>query len=552
MTDAHSDCDVLIVGAGPVGLALATELASRGISVRVIEQNERVGVQPRAKTTNVRTMEHMRRWGLVGKMRGRSTMLPDQPRRVLFSTTLFGREVYSFENALCAAPIRDERYPEHAEFIPQYVVEGILLDHVTAHPLVTVSFRRRLEEFEQTGSNVTATVSDGEGSQVETIRARFLVGADGARSSVRKRLGIKMSGQSGLVSFVTLVLHLPGLRADPDLRPALFYWLLNPEAPSIMAPMGRDDTWFWSMALPEGASSEETGLVERVRACIGRDVAIEILARDDWTAHRLIADRYRDGVVFLAGDACHLHSPFGGHGMNLGIGDAVDLGWKLAAVLQGWADSALLDTYEIERRPVHEWVLETSTENLASLSDQFASPHLNNDGPEGDAARRAAAAAIEEAKTPEFHSLGLVIGYRYSGSPTIAKEGGPAPETSVTHYAPSAWPGARAPHCWLADGTSLFDHFGPGFTLLRTEGAGHASEGDLLRAAMGVRLPLTVVAPDDDRLRELYGARYALIRPDQHVSWRGDVIEDPDELIGLVRGANGQRQSRDDPVRRTA
>ena len=532
-----NDFDVAIIGGGPVGLALATELTARGHTACVIEQNDRVGVQPRAKTTNVRTMTHMRRWGLAPEMRRRSPLRPDFPRRVRFATGLFGRDIFNFDNAFCASPVRDERFPEHAEFIPQYVVEGILLDHVRAQPLATVRFNTRLEEIEQRPSGgVTAKVRDLETDETGMVTARFLVGADGARSTVRKLLGIQMQGLHSLVSFVTLILRIPGLNADPELEPALFHWLVSPDAPCVMGPMDRQDVWFWGMPQRPGREMPDEELLGFVRKAMRRDFDMEILARDPWTVHKLLADRYRSGDVFLAGDACHLHSPFGGHGMNLGISDAVDLGWKLSAVLEGWAGDDLLDSYETERKPAHRLVLDTSTENVGALSDKFLAPALDDDTPEGDAARKVAAEAVEQVKAPEFRSLGVVLGYRYE-SPLLASEpAGDPPTFSITRYTASAYPGALAPHAWLADGSSLYDHLGKGFTLLRLGTADEAAERALQSAAADMTLPLALFAPGEKALRELYGADYALLRPDQHVAWRGDRIPAPEALLDRVRG----------------
>ncbi|APH71325.1 hypothetical protein BSQ44_08035 [Aquibium oceanicum] len=531
------DFDVSVIGGGPVGLALATELTARGHTVCVIEQNDRVGVQPRAKTTNVRTMTHMRRWGLAPEMRRRSPLAPEFPRRVRFATGLFGHDIFSFENAFCAAPVRDERFPEHAEFIPQYVVEGILLDHVKAHPRATVRFNTRLEELEQmSGGGVAATVRDLKTRKVERVTARFLVGADGARSSVRKLLGIQMQGLHSLMSFVTLILRVPGLNADPELEPALFHWLVSPEAPCVMGPMDKQDVWFWGMPQRPGREMTDEELLGFVRKAMRKDCEMEILARDPWTVHKLLADRYRDGDVFLAGDACHLHSPFGGHGMNLGIADAVDLGWKLSAALEGWAGADLLDSYETERKPAHRLVIETSTENVAALSDKFLAPGLDDDTAEGADARAVAAKAVEEAKAPEFRSLGVVLGYRYASPQIVTDDEGAPPEFSVTRYTPTAFPGSLAPHAWPDDGSSLYDHFGTGFTLLRLGQAEEAAESELTKAAAALKLPLKLFALRDEAVRELYGADYALVRPDQHVAWRGDRLTAPAALLDRIRG----------------
>lgn len=537
MTSLASTTDVLIVGAGPAGLALATELTMQGVSVQVVEQNDRVGVQPRAKTTNVRTMEHMRRWGLAEKVRGLSPVDASVPRRVRFATSLFGGDIKVFDNALSFERRRDERYSENAEWVPQYITERVLLDHVAAQPLATVRFRCKLTEFKSADDGIRAWVYDANAGETIELRARYLVGADGSRSTVRDALGFKMEGDSSIASFVTLILKIPGLLADPDLKPAIMHWLVDPAGPCIMGQMDRDDTWFWGPTPRPGVKIDEAWLTDQIRHSLGGRYDFSILARDTWTAHKLLANHYRSGNVFLIGDACHLHSPFGGHGMNLGVGDSVDLGWKLAACLQGWGGPALLDSYERERRPVHRRVLDSSTENMASLSDQFAAPELKDDSAQGEQARARAAAAIDQQKTPEFRSLGLVLGYRYAGSPIVAHETAAPPPESVTDYRPCAYPGALAPHCWLSDGRSLYDLFGMGFTVLATRET--TAEEKAAVEALGARhaMPLAMVSVPDADLRDLYAASFALIRPDQHVAWRGDKIESLGDMLSLARGA---------------
>ena len=232
--------------------------------------------------------------------------------------------------------------------------------------------------------------------------------------------------------------------------------------------------------------------------------------------------------MFLAGDACHLHPPFGGFGMNMGIGDAVDLGWKLAARLQGWGGAKLLDSYEPERRPVHERTIRESVVNYATTGNQLVRPALDDAGPCGDAARREVGALIQATKGREFYTLGLVVGGPDAHSP-MTVPAGPAPPPG-----PCACPGGVAPHAWLQDGSSLYDHFGTGLTLLATEGR----DGTEAMAEEAVRrgIPLKVVAPGDPTLRSRYAARFALIRPDQYVAWRGDRLPKPGPLLERITG----------------
>lgn len=527
------DADVLVVGAGPSGLALATELLMRGIRVIVVERNDRTGLQPRAKTTNVRSMAQMRRWGLAGQVRARSPLTPDFPRQVSFRTGLFDPPIHLFHDAFCATPGRRDAFPEHAEFIPQYVIEGILADHVAAHPDARLCFGHRLTGFTQDETGVTAEI-EGPGGPAR-LRSRYLVGADGGRSRIRAALRIEMEGQSDMLTFATLILRIPGLDAEPGLVPALFHWIIDAEAASFIGPLDHGDLWYWSKLTPRDTPTET--LLGHVRRAIGREMPMEVVTRDDWVVNSLMAARYREGRVFLVGDACHLHSPFGGHGMNLGIGDGVDLGWKLAAAIEGWGSEALLDSYQNERRGVHAAVIDSATRNVASLSDHFVDPALADPGPAGAAARAATARAVERLKTPEFRSLGLVLGYRYPPSGAVAAEPGAAPPLEVTHYLPTARPGHLAPHAWGADGQSLYDLFGTGFTLLVTGPARDpAGEAALQAEAARRGVPLALAAPGIDGLRALYEANFALIRPDQHVAWRGDTLPAAGALVALMRG----------------
>lgn len=303
--------------------------------------------------------------------------------------------------------------------------------------------------------------------------------------------------------------------------------------------MDRADTWYFMMAILANASVPTPDEARRrVSSALGRDLPMEILTHDPWAAHSLIAERYGDGRIFLAGDACHLHPPYGGYGMNMGISDAVDLGWKLSAQLAGWGGPSLLKSYERERRAVHHRVIDEAVENYSAIPQNLVRPDLEDDGTAGAAARRRLATEILASKPREFKTLGVVLGYHYSGSPTVVDDGSAPPEPHFMQYAPSAHPGCLAPHLWLRDGSSLYDDFGAGFTLLVTAGGAENDIGRLRAAAKELAMPLSIFAPDDDRLRDLYGARMALIRPDQHVAWRSDRLDCPARaILDRVRGA---------------
>lgn len=531
---AACEVDVLIVGAGPVGLAAAIELGQRGAKVRIVEANARVGNAPRAKTTNVRTCEHLRRWGLIDALRAKAPFGVDYPSTVCFATRLAGRPITAFENAFYCRPGQNPLYAEHAQWIPQYKLEEVLQDHVLAQPGVRLSFGTRLEAFTHDIDGVTAVLEGDSGA--ESVRARYLIGADGARSTVRRLLGIRMEGSGGLSRNRMIVFRQPGLEAMHGLPRAVMYWLVNADSPAVMGPLDTGDRWY--IGGPVSALTEDP--VRFIRGATGLDISPEILSVDDWEAHQLLAERYREGRVFLAGDACHLHPPYGGYGMNLGIGDAVDLGWKLAATLQGWGGDGLMDSYERERRPVHRRVVDEAVLNHATRTTNLCVPDIETDGPAGDAAREAVAAQVCAAKAREFDSLGVVLGYRYTDSPLIEDGTGNGADCHPGDFVPSAAPGCRAPHAWLAEGTgsgaSLYDTFGGGFTLLVLDDSADTAAA-LEAAAARQGCPLTIVRLDNPHVRALYGARYALIRPDQHVAWRADAPPpDPEALLRRVTG----------------
>ena len=526
------ETDVLVIGAGPVGLSLAVELGGRGLRVLLAERNERAGHAPRAKTTNIRTRTHFRRWGLAERLAEASPLGVDYPYNVLFVTRLGGRMLARIENGFNAAPVRDDAFPEHAQWIPQYKLEGVLRDRCAEMPSVDLRFNLGFETASQSEDAVEARLATG-GEAVE-VRARFLVGANGARSAVRELIGAIMEGEYGLSRNYNVVFRAPGLAQAQPHGPGVMYWQVNGDGASLIGPMDKDDVWFF---MPTGMKPGETltkaEAADAIRRATAIDLPYEVLSTDEWVASRLIASRYRDRRLFLAGDACHLHPPFGGYGMNMGVADAADLGWKLAAVLQGWGGPALLDSYEVERRPVHVEVMDEAVANHAVLGGQLFREGLEDDSPEGEAVGEEVGRRIIATKTREFRTLATVLGYCYGDSPVIVRDG-PAPQSqSGQDYRPDASPGCLAPHAWLDDGRSLYDLFGQGFALVTAPGA----EAEAARAAREARetaTPLQVVVRPEAAVPDLYQASLTLVRPDQHVAWRGERWEP-----GLLRRVAG-------------
>ena len=522
MSEPEQTADVAIIGGGPAGLAAAIELGMRGVRCILIERTERGGHAPRAKTTHTRSREHMRRWGIAGKLAEAAPFGVDYPSHVTFVTRLGGKLIKRFENGLQCSPQRDERYSEHSQWIPQYKVEAVMREH--AAPLASVDMRYGCEYqgFEQDEDGVIVRYRDLATGAEHKLQVGYLIGADGARSRVRDDIGATMEGTYGLSRNYNIIFRAPGLAEAHGMGPAVMYWQVNPDHPSLIGPMDKGDLWFFMPAdIGPSATYTNEQAVAAIRDSTGLDLDYEVLSSDEWIASRLLADRYRQGRVFLSGDACHLHPPFGGFGMNMGIADSVDLGWKIAAVLQGWGGPQLLDSYEAERRPAHEFVLDESSSNHAVLPSQLVRPHLDEDGAAGDAARAEVAEAIGKAKHKEFYSLGVVLGYCYQASPVIIDDGTSAQWLRGNDYHPRAIPGCLAPHAWLDATTSLYDRFGSGLTLL-VLAPGHAYDIAAARAeAEATATPLTVVEIENPHLLTLYEQPLALIRPDQHVAWRG-------------------------------
>lgn len=535
MTDARPE--VVVVGAGPTGLALAIELGHRGIGCRVVEQTARGGYAPRAKLTNVRTREHLRRWGIADDLAAASPFGVDYPSNIHFVTALGGKSIVRFDRALNCAPTRDERYSEHAQWIPQYKLEAALRAHAETLPTVRLDYGRTFIGFEEEDDVVSVRVADVETGVEQVLETRYLVGADGARSSIRDAIGATMVGRYGLSRNFNIIFEAPGLAEAHPHGDAITFWQLNDEVPSIIGPMDVGDLWYFAPTkLAEGTALSEEDALSLIRRSTRIDLPYRIKSADEWVASRLLADRYSRGSVFLIGDACHLHPPFGGFGMNLGIGDAVDLGWKIAAVLQGWGGPALLSTYEAERRPVHEMVMEEAEQNHKVLPNQLYREGLDDDTPEGAAIRAELAEVITRAKRREFYALSVILGYDYRGSSIVAPEteAGNRPGPGAIDYVPDPTPGCLAPHAWLADGRSLYDLFGAGFTLLVFD-APDAQTRQLVDAAASSGVPLAVVHLPLPEMAELYRATRVLVRPDQHVAWKGDALPAYD-LLALATG----------------
>ncbi|MEV5888474.1 FAD-dependent monooxygenase [Nonomuraea fuscirosea] len=477
---------VLVAGGGPVGLATAVELAYQGVECLVVEPREQVSwLRPRAKTTSARSMELLRRWGLAETLRARAPLAVSWSDQAVFVDSLLGREITRIGGCFGLDLVGSDLAAESGQQAPQPLVEEVLREAV-GDALLT---GRQVIGLREDADGVTVRIASADGAEQE-VRARYVVGCDGPRSVTRAAIGSRYEGRQDARPNYNIVFRAPGLAERMPHGPAVHYWVLNPEQPGMVGRLDLKETW-WCIA--QGVREQDADPVRLVRNLAGADIEVEILATDPWTARMLLADRYASRRVFLAGDAAHQNPPYGGHGFNTGIGDAVNLGWKLAAVLRGWAPEALLATYERERRPIAADTIETAAANMATLAPELANPALMGPDEEFERVRPAVAEAVRRTKDREFHSLDLVLGYTYAGSPIVA---------------PGC--GERLPHRWLTPGESLYDRLGPAFSLV---GDRSAPGADMLVAeARELGVPLRVV--------DLPGEPLALVRPDQHVAWR--------------------------------
>jgi 2-polyprenyl-6-methoxyphenol hydroxylase-like FAD-dependent oxidoreductase len=534
MTAVPARVPVLVVGGGPSGLAAAMELGRRGIEVLLVEPRTALDpLRPRAKTTSVRTMEHLRRWGIADRLRAAAPIPVEHAQDVVFCTSLLGHEITRFSEAFGLWTTPRDIAAEPGQQAPQGVVERVLRDAVAELPSVTMLVGWRVASVLDGPDEARAVLESPDG-EPHRVSADWLLGCDGSSGITRSAIGAKYEGSSGVLPNLSITLRAPELEKRSLAALGIHYWVIGARRGGLMGRLDLDGTW-WAIVQGVDVATEDVDPVTLVRSLVGEDIEVEVMATDPWSARMLLVDRYRGQRVFLVGDAAHLNPPWGGHGFNTCVGDAVNIGWKLAAVLQGWAPETLLDSYQPERRPVAVRTIGAAGDQEAFLAPAFAAADLDDDGATGHGVRRALAEALQ-VKDPEFHSLGLVLGYDYPDSPVVVPDGGRRPEQDVVRYTPSCHPGARLPHAWLPDGSSIYDLLDrDSFTVVRL--APEVDAAPLLDAASRRGLPVRLLDLCHlPRLRSRYQADLLLVRPDQHVAWRGSAVEDPAAILGRVVG----------------
>lgn len=546
--DEGFDTPVLIIGGGPIGLSMAIELGWRGVDCMLIEQGDGSIEHPRTGLVAVRTMELLRRWGLAPAVRA-CGFPEDYDLSMVFCTSLngmlLGREAYP---SMRDSPTPPET-PEKKQRCPQLWLQPILTDAALKQRHATVHFNHRFDSLVADADGVTAQVTDLQTGTARSIRARYLVGCDGAGSKVREQVGVEMQGR--LLSYsINVLIDAPHLTQQHTMGDGERYLFVGPEGTWGNLTVV-DGSAMWRLTVLGTDTKLDLATFDAsqwVRRAMGLDdIPFTILSVIPWRRSEMLADRFVAGRVVLVGDSTHTMSPTGGMGMNTGMQEVLDLGWKLEGALHGWGGQRLIESYGIERRPIAERNIGFSTQNFKAWMDTPSAARVLDDTPEGARTREQLGKRLRDSTRVEWESLGLQIGYRYENSPIVVSDGTPATPDSYSDYVPTSRPGARAPHAWLADGRSTLDLFGRGFVLMAFAGADEAGVDKLAKAFAARRMPFLVERMDaeDDGLALLYERRLVLVRPDGHVAWRGDTVGDSGFIADVVRGAADKQ---DEPI----
>lgn len=540
---------VLIVGAGPVGLTLAMDLASRGVQVTVAETRQRAE-PPSVKCNHIsaRSMEIFRRLGVAAKLRD-AGLPEDFPHDVVYRTSFTGTEIAripipSRKDRFTARDGPDTEWPtaEPPHRINQLFMEPILFAHAETMPGVTVVNRMRIDEFTQDEDAVHASGTDLNSGETVLFECDYLVGCDGGRSATRRAIGAKFVGTDVVARVQSTYIRAPGLPSVEGSGPAWGAILLNPRRSGVVFAIDGSETWLLHNYLrddePEFESVDRDWAIRQILG-VGPNFHYEVISKEDWVGRRLVADRFRDRRAFICGDAAHIWIPMAGYGMNAGIADAANLAWLLAGQLNGWATESVLDAYEAERQPITDQVSRFAMDHAIAMNKHRAQvpAEIEDDTADGRQIRATLGRQLYELNVRQYCCGGLNFGYFYDRSPLIAYDGAEQPAYDMDQFTVSTVPGCRTPHFWLEDGRSLYDAMGADYALLRFDPT--VEVAPLLRAAADVDMPLRVLDVVSAEIPGAYRHALLLSRPDQHVAWRGNVLPtNTVALIDLLRGAS--------------
>lgn len=543
MARENKAADIVIVGAGPVGLTLALALAHQGVRSTLIEMRpEDALAHPKCNTVSARSMEIFRRFGIAGEVR-QAGLPADYPCDVVYATRYtrneLGRLPIPSWSERFSSKGHDAGWPtdEPPHRVSQLFLEPVLRRKAASMSEIDIRYDTELISIEQTDTAAILAVKNTKTGDADSIEARFVVGCDGGRSRVRHEIGVRLQGDDDLGRIKSVFLRSTDLKTKEGLAPAWMTWVINAQQAGTVVVLDGNELYLCHCRIPDGISFDAFDPAQGVRDVMGVDFDFEILAAENWTARRLVAETYRNGRVFLAGDAAHIWLPLGGFGMNAGIEDADNLAWRLAGVVQGWAPERLLDSYETERRPVGDQVSRAALQFAQTQQSVEIPEAMEEETEEGRQLREFVGAVMVERDGAQFNPVGLNFGIPYEDSPVIEYDEGVPPEFTIDTYVPSTVPGCRTPFGKLEDGSSLYDHLSPGFTLLRFDPSLDVSA--IEKAAVAQNLPLSVLDVRGEEIKALYDHPLVLVRPDQRVVWRGhSAPEDAVGLIDKIRGTN--------------
>lgn len=528
------ETDVVIIGGGPVGLGLAIELGQRGIRCILSERHTRPQPIPKGQNLTQRTMEHFYFWGAEPQLRAARTIPPEYG---IGGLTAYGTLLSNYHYDWLQRELVKPFYFKDNERLPQYETEKVLRHRLAEVPSVQALYGWDCERIIQDDDSATVLLTDRSTGKVQAIRAQYVVGCDGSRSTTREQAGITQTLSDHDRRMVLLVFKSQGLHRLLERFPGKsFYNVLHPDLKGYWKFFGRVDlgnTWFFHAPVPLGTTADNFDFRRYLHESVGSPFEVEFEHIGFWDLRFALANHYRSGRIFIAGDAAHSHPPYGGYGVNSGFEDARNLGWKLASVLQGWGHAALLDSYDAERRPV-----------FASTIDDFIAKSIETDRlflESHDPARNRA--AFETAwKARSEGAIGEVHAFEpnYEGSPIVCGTG----QTSLTCSAKGSHQlRARSGHhlapVILANEKNIYEQLGAGYTLLSV-GNDSTAEQMWRDAAGSANIPLTIIHQDAGTQADHYEAAWVLIRPDQFIAWTSEPssinASQIDDILNRIRG----------------
>jgi 2-polyprenyl-6-methoxyphenol hydroxylase-like FAD-dependent oxidoreductase len=543
--------DVLISGAGPAGLILSIDLSRRGIKHILLNDRPEPSGIPKLDIANTRTMEILRRLDVIEAVR--EVGLPtDRPTRSTFKTSLSAKPILSLEPGFSDTPLvpyssvdefnrcihqyNDGTLPlENNGIVSQMYLEPVLKKHAEQYPEADVRFNHSFVDFEEHSDGINAAVKDNVSGETYQVEAGYLVACDGAQSQIRSKLGIALEGQGQIGEMTSYFLKSEDITNADPLGPPWHCWLTNPELASMVISLNFEKDYFNVHVFGCHENTEETLL-----KVFGKPFEYELLKETHWFVNLLVAESYGTERVFLAGDSAHQYFPTYGFGYNTAVLDVTNLAWKLAARIQDWGGDTLLASYEQEQLSLGKTRRDYSGKGAQMVMtwQSMVKPDIFSNSGAGEQHRQELVQTIAATHPPLYESLGLELGFRYK-SDVVITDGSPEPLSEEKDYLPTTWPGSRLPHVFLENGDAIFDRLGLGFTLIINGEDSDPTVKKFINAAVLKKVPLKTLTIDEAWIHELYEKKYILVRPDQHIAWRGDAIPaTPDDLLNQVVGKN--------------